>query len=112
MVTGPIAGDWQAALRQFADEVRALYGPRLQQVRLYGSRARGDSEPVSDVDVLVVLDEIEDFWAEFHTISPLASRASLAHAVVISALPVSSRELAEGQTGLLANARREGVPVA
>ncbi|MBU0616808.1 MAG: nucleotidyltransferase domain-containing protein, partial [Planctomycetes bacterium] len=30
---------------------------RLHQVILFGSRARGDAEPDSDMDVLVILDE-------------------------------------------------------
>ena len=37
-------------------ELVALYGPRLKQVLLYGSRARGDHREDSDYDVLVVLE--------------------------------------------------------
>ena len=33
----------------------ALYGERLLRMVLYGSQARGDAEPGSDIDVLVVL---------------------------------------------------------
>ena len=107
----PPAADWRTALREFAEDLRALYGSRLDRVILYGSRARGDAETLSDVDVLVVLDQCLDFWGEFHRISPLASRASLAHGVVLSALPTSVKEFSEADSTLFVNARREGVPV-
>lgn len=45
--------------RQFAADVRSHFGARLKAIRLYGSAARGDWSPESDVDVLVLLDRIE-----------------------------------------------------
>ena len=42
-------------LLQFRDEVGSVLGSNLEQIVLYGSQARGDEEPDSDVDVLVVL---------------------------------------------------------
>lgn len=47
--------DLQQALNDARERLRALYGDRLQRVILYGSQARGDAGPESDVDVLVVL---------------------------------------------------------
>ena len=49
-----------------ADRARAFYGDRLKSVWLYGSRARQDNRPDSDLDVLLVresppgLDPTED----------------------------------------------------
>lgn len=33
----------------------ACYGERLKQLVLFGSQARGDADPESDIDLLVVL---------------------------------------------------------
>ena len=40
---------------EFARRSRDHFGPRLVRVLLYGSRARGDVDEDSDIDVLVVL---------------------------------------------------------
>jgi uncharacterized protein len=44
-------------LEKFRDELGLVLGSNLDQVILYGSRARGDEAPDSDLDVLVVLRE-------------------------------------------------------
>ncbi len=104
--------DWSAALAEFTTTLRDLYGSRLDSVVLYGSRARGDAEPLSDIDTLVVLKHCEDFWAEFHRICPLADRVSLKYGIVISALPTSAARYEQAQTPLFMNIRREGKRVA
>ena len=43
------------AVREFARKVRGAYGDRVKGIFLFGSRARGDHTPESDVDVAVVL---------------------------------------------------------
>ena len=44
--------------RTFAQEARAHFGVRLRDIRLFGSAARGDWREDSDVDVLILLDEV------------------------------------------------------
>lgn len=45
--------------RRFAAEARTHSGDRLRDIRLFGSAARGDWQVGSDVDVLLLLDEVE-----------------------------------------------------
>jgi hypothetical protein len=47
-----------------AGELRGLYGDHLVGVMLYGSDARGDAHPDSDVDLAVILDQMESPWEE------------------------------------------------
>ena len=51
-------------LRKYVDEVRELYGSKLKTVILYGSYARGDFRPDSDIDIMILVDlddqEIKD----------------------------------------------------
>ncbi len=44
------------AVEQFRDAVRRHFGPRLRDLRLFGSKVRGDDHDESDIDVLVLLD--------------------------------------------------------
>ncbi len=43
--------------REFAEKVRARVPGQTREIYLYGSRARGDEEPDSDYDVLIVVEE-------------------------------------------------------
>jgi len=107
----PEAGAWRAALDSFVAELQTVYGARLDHVVLYGSQARGEAAADSDIDTLVVLVSGCDFWREFYRIGPIASRISLEHDVVISAIPVDHDEFRNGEAPLLVNARREGTRV-
>lgn len=43
-------------LEQYAEEVRKIYGVYLKAVILYGSYARGDFMPDSDIDIMILTD--------------------------------------------------------
>ncbi len=51
-------GKTAIALGMFKERLHRRYGRRLKDVRLFGSRARGDHSPESDADVAVFLDGI------------------------------------------------------
>ena len=101
-------------LRAILSDLRArlekLYGERLVKLVLYGSQARGDSEPGSDIDVLVVLrgevrpcEEIERTLEDVTTVS-------LEYAATVACVFVSDARYRKEQSPLLMNVRREGVP--
>ena len=50
-------------LKSFRDALAELYGPTLDRVVLFGSRARGDARPDSDYDVAVFLKGTPNRWA-------------------------------------------------
>jgi hypothetical protein len=52
--------DARTVAARFAADIRREFGPRLRGIRLYGSAARGDWSPESDIDILVLLDHVSD----------------------------------------------------
>lgn len=43
-------------LKQYIEEIGKIYGEHLKSVILYGSYARGDFRPESDIDIMILLD--------------------------------------------------------
>lgn len=108
----PAPFDPQAIARAVADDLKALYGRRLQRVILYGSWARGDARPDSDIDLLIVLDRVDDRFEERHVMSEILYRHSLANDTVVSALPVAESDFTDSRRPVIVNARREGHAIA
>jgi predicted nucleotidyltransferase len=55
----------------FRDEVRGRFGPRLRDLRLFGSKTRGDDHDESDIDVLVLIDGATD--TDFRIVHEIAA---------------------------------------
>lgn len=54
----PLAPAILEAVTAAGQQLAARFGPRLHSVRVFGSHAKGQARDGSDVDVLVVLDEV------------------------------------------------------
>lgn len=48
--------EMQQAVNEFAEEAKRIYGAKLKEIILYGSCARGDFTPESDIDLMILLD--------------------------------------------------------
>lgn len=84
-----------------------LYGERLAGVYLFGSFARGEATPESDVDILIVLDEVGDYGQEIERTGHLISELSLDYEVSISRLFVSSEAWQHRDSPFLSNVREQ-----
>jgi predicted nucleotidyltransferase len=88
-----------------------VYGERLRRVLLFGSWARGDAHPESDIDLLVVLDRVDSIWDELRRMDPHLWRHSFANDTVVTALPVAERDVEERKRPVLVRAQTEGLLV-
>ena len=93
------------------DALAKYYGARLKGVILYGSMARGEASPASDIDLLVLLSPAFDYFAELRQIVDLLYPIQLEAEQLISAKPVLASDFELGSLSLYRNARREGVAV-
>ena len=99
------------ALQELKRELQALYGDRLKGLYLFGSHARGEAEPDSDVDVAVVLDDYDSVWEEIHRMSDIAARLSLEADVLLMETPFRSSEWEERASLFLRSVRRDAEAV-
>jgi predicted nucleotidyltransferase len=101
----------QAEIRELLTKIRRgfeqLYGERLAGIYLFGSFARGEAAPDSDVDVLVVLDEVTDYGQEIERTGHLISELSLDYDVSISRVFVSSAAWQHRDSPFLSNVREQ-----
>ncbi len=86
-----------------------LYGERLKGVYLFGSFARGEQDAQSDIDLLIVLDQIPSYFGEIRSTGRLISSLALAYDVSISRVFVSESDWLRGEGPFLLDVRRHAV---
>lgn len=101
----------QTLLAEMRAGLEVEYGDRLRGLYLYGSYARGDQDKESDVDVLIVLDEIQGYGSEVDRAAQLTSDLSLRYDISISPVFVTAKNWLQADSCFLANVRPEAVPV-
>ena len=106
-----IAVRWtpERTMSELKNELMPLYGKRLKGLYLFGSYARGDARPDSDLDVLLVLDSIPSYSAEVDRTSELIARVSLDSGISVSRVFVSEESWLSQSSPFLANVRGEAV---
>ena len=83
----------RTTLRLFAASVARAYGDRLNDLIVFGSRARGDAGPNSDLDVAVILSAVAaDRFAEGMALADLAYDAIVETGVALQPWPISIDE--------------------
>lgn len=94
-----------------AQGLRDLYGPRLIDVRLFGSHARGEAGAESDLDVLVVLDRVESPFEELRRMDELLWALTERSGITVSGFPVSADSFDSPRTPTLIRAKAEAVTI-
>ncbi len=97
-------------LDELKERLTSAYGHRLHAVELFGSEARGEAGPDSDIDVLAVLEsQSGDYGDELErglaAVYPVALRLGRR----VSVKPLTREEYEHGDSPLLREVRRSGV---
>ena len=96
-------------VQEFRRAVEQAYGERLRALALYGSLARGDWSPDSDIDVLVLLDNGLDIRAERDRVWRLAWEINYRHEVLVEPFVLAEDEFRRSAAPVFLNIRREGI---
>lgn len=87
-----LTADVAAALAGFRRGLEERFGSRLRELKLFGSRARGEARHDSDADVLVVLDHVDR--ADFVAVTDLCGDLLVQHDVIIDPQVIGADRIA------------------
>ena len=99
-------------MEKYVEEIRKIYGSHLRKVILYGSYARGDFHPDSDIDIMILLDITDLDLKEYGTkLSYMTFDFNLDHDLDIKPIAKSEEHFKKWLDNypFYANVNREGV---
>ena len=105
----PIPDKLRETLRWATGRLREIYGPRLKRLVLFGSWARGDARPDSDVDLLVILEGPAGAYKEAKRSSRVATRAAAYRDTALSFVHMSEEEFFRGRSPLVWSVQEDGI---
>jgi uncharacterized protein len=101
--------DINPTLNELKLGLKELYGDRLVRLILFGSHARGEANPDSDIDLLAVLKSPVSQTQEIFYMSNLRVKILLEHDELVSIIPVTEEDFSKRNVGFLRNIRKEGI---
>jgi predicted nucleotidyltransferase len=100
-----------SALDRFSSAVRARFGGRVREMTLFGSHARGEANEDSDVDILVVIDDLT--FEETREVIAIAYEIDLSDDWLgLAPLPLATSaavDMRERERRLMRDIAREGI---
>jgi len=96
-------------LLQFKSEMEKLYSTKLNAIILYGSYARGTATENSDVDILLVLNQMNSPYKEIGFTSDITAQYLLQYGLNISIVPTQEHHFNESELSFYNNIHKEGI---
>ena len=100
----------RSAIEQAVQEVKNKFTDQVRYVALFGSKARGDFNPDSDIDLLIISES--DDWRIRHAICEPIYDVNIDHGLLIAPRVIGwerFRSLSFQQADLFANLRQDAI---
>ncbi len=103
--------DIKPILDEAKERLQGIYGERLKGIILYGSYARGDATEGSDIDLILLLEDISNPISELEKCSGEIHQLDFLYDTVISIIPIEADQYRTRRLPIILNAKREGIPI-
>ena len=100
-----------AIVKRLQRELQEVYGTRLKAVYLFGSYARDEADEDSDIDVAVVLEKMDNFFAELSRCSETQAALSLENNCLLNLVFMTAEQFDAGDYAIHRSVAGEGIPV-
>ena len=103
----------RSAVLDFLARINSTYGRQIQKALLFGSKARGEANPDSDIDVLLI--SADETWQLRDEICNISAAVSLKYDVLLDVRVIGETRwayMSKTQAGLYRNVSSEAIPLA
>lgn len=91
--------------------LQKIYGKRLKGIILYGSYARGEAVEGSDIDLIVLLENMQDPVDELEKCSKEIHQLDFVYDTLISIIPFDLKQFNTRKLPIILNAKKEGITI-
>ncbi len=101
----------KAILEEVKKLMANIYGNKLKGIILYGSYARHDFTEGSDIDIIILLEDMQNIFEEREKYFDAVWEIGLKYDVTISVPPIKDEEYKKTGLPVILNAKQEGIPL-
>jgi len=96
-------------LQDFKMELKKIYAGNMKQTILFGSYARGNFHAESDIDILIILENMENPYNEIDKIADIKFDFMLKYNIIITCLFTDTKKMQQRIEPVYYNIEREGI---
>jgi len=101
----------ESVLSDVKENLKKIYGRRLKKIILYGSYARGEATEGSDIDIIILLEDMKNSLSERDKFFNAIWQLDLKYDTIISIFPFDENQYRTRKLPIILNAKKEGIPI-